>query len=229
MTTIKPKRTVDITISHIRKKILTGEYPPESRLPPERKLAEDLGINRLTLRSALSHLAAEGLVLPKHGQGIIVLDYRKFGSIELMAHIEDDVVLNQLFTLRRSFAAEAAALASENASPKEISRLRSIARRQEDEQDPRKFLEGDLEFTHTMVQSSKSLPLILLFNSMERITRAQPKLPMAMLENRKQACSSYKALIALIRNRDPALIRKAILGYLNEEDQKKLQLALSKD
>ena len=135
MTVIKPKRTVDIAISHIRKKILTGEYPPNSRLPPERHLAEDLGINRLTLRAALSHLAAEGLVQPKHGQGVIVLDYRKFGNIELMAHIEDDEVLNELFTLRRSFAAEAAALASEKATPKEISRLRSIARRQEDEDD----------------------------------------------------------------------------------------------
>ena len=106
---------------------------------------------------------------------------------------------------------------------------RSIARRQEDEDDPLQFLNGDLEFTQNLVKSSRSLPLILLFNSMERITRTQPKLPLEMLKNREQARASYRALIALIRNRDPILIRKAILGYLTDKEQLKVQEALSKD
>ena len=80
---VSPKRTVDIAASMLRKAILSGVYPPESNLPAERKLASTLAINRLTLRSALSHLEAEGLIQPHHGRGIVVLDYKKFGSLNL--------------------------------------------------------------------------------------------------------------------------------------------------
>ena len=49
---IKSKTTVDIVCSYLRKCILDGTYKPQALLPPERKLAESLGVNRLTLRTA---------------------------------------------------------------------------------------------------------------------------------------------------------------------------------
>ena len=229
MKIIKPKRTVDIAVIQLRKAILDGTYPPETKLPPERQLAEKMGINRLTLRAALSHLESEGLVQPRHGQGVLVLDYKKFGSLNLMAHLNNDEALIELFTLRRSFAAEAIAFACERASVTHINKLRSIARRQEDIEDSEAFLEGDLEFTKQMIIASQSLPLTLLFNTLERITRTQPNLAMQMLADRKAACSSYYALIALIRYRDPDLARKAILGLTSEKDNLKLKKALAKD
>lgn len=228
MKIIKPKRAVDIAKAQLRKAILSGEYPPETKLPPERTLATQMGINRLTLRSALSHLESEGLVQPRHGQGILVLNYKKFGNLDLMAHLDNDKALIELFTLRRSFAAEAIAFACERASVKHINTLRAIARRQEDTEDPSEFLEGDLEFTQQMIAASQSLPLTFLFNTLERVTRSQPELAMQMLADRAAACSSYYALIALIRHRDPDLARKAILGLTSDRDQIKLKKVLMK-
>ena len=49
-----------------------------------------------------------------------------------------------------------------------------------------------------------------------------------MLENKQQACSSYQALLALIRHRDPVFARKAILGYLSEEEKQLFLQVLSK-
>lgn len=229
MKVIKPKRAVDIAVYQLRKAILCGEYPPETKLPPERTLAAQMGINRLTLRSALSHLESEGLVQPRHGQGVLVLDYKKFGNLDLMAHLDNDEALIELFTLRRSFAAEAIAFACERASVNHINKLRAIARRQEDTEDPNDFLEGDLEFTKQMIIASQSLPLTFLFNTLERVTRTQPNLAMQMLADRKAACSSYYALIALLRHRDPNLARRAILGHTSERDKIKLKKVLAKD
>lgn len=39
-------------------------YPDQTALPAERKLAEDLGINRYVLRQALHHLRAQGAIAP---------------------------------------------------------------------------------------------------------------------------------------------------------------------
>jgi DNA-binding FadR family transcriptional regulator len=46
----------------LRRRIALGDFPPGSRLPTERELAEALGVGRNTIRGALSQLAGEGLV-----------------------------------------------------------------------------------------------------------------------------------------------------------------------
>ncbi|MTI81223.1 MAG: PLP-dependent aminotransferase family protein [Firmicutes bacterium] len=57
----------------IRRQVLVGELLPGYRLPPERKLAERLGVNRTTVLNAYRELKAEGLVGSHVGKGTIVL------------------------------------------------------------------------------------------------------------------------------------------------------------
>lgn len=52
----------------IREMIASGELGKDGRLPSERKLAEDLGAGRTTVRLVLARLAAEGLVRSEHGR-----------------------------------------------------------------------------------------------------------------------------------------------------------------
>lgn len=57
----------------IKRQIISGEIMPGFRLPPERKLAESLGVNRTTVLNAYRELKAEGLVGSRVGQGTVVL------------------------------------------------------------------------------------------------------------------------------------------------------------
>jgi len=52
--------------------IASGELRPGERLPPERRLSETLGVNRLTLRQALSKLELEGHLDRRQGSGTFV-------------------------------------------------------------------------------------------------------------------------------------------------------------
>lgn len=49
--------------------IAVGAYSPGERLPPERELARSLGISRDTVRQALQHVGAIGLVESRRGRG----------------------------------------------------------------------------------------------------------------------------------------------------------------
>jgi len=56
----------------IRDQIRSGELPPGTRLPPERRLAAMLGVNRTTVVNAYRELGAEGLVAGHVGRGTTV-------------------------------------------------------------------------------------------------------------------------------------------------------------
>ena len=50
----------------------SGELPGGSRLPSERELAKQLGVNRMTLRQALTMLEVRGLLVRRQGDGTYV-------------------------------------------------------------------------------------------------------------------------------------------------------------
>ncbi len=56
----------------IRRSILEAELPAGERLPPERRLAALLGVNRTTIVNAYRELAADGLVSGQVGRGTVV-------------------------------------------------------------------------------------------------------------------------------------------------------------
>lgn len=58
--------------SQIRQLILANELSPGFRLPPERKLAVSLGVNRTTIVNAYHELEADGLIQSHVGKGTIV-------------------------------------------------------------------------------------------------------------------------------------------------------------
>lgn len=62
------------TVELIRAEIAQGSLRPGVRLPPERELCLQLGISRVTLRKALTHLVEQGVLSPSHGRGWYVSD-----------------------------------------------------------------------------------------------------------------------------------------------------------
>jgi GntR family transcriptional regulator/MocR family aminotransferase len=59
--------------THLRQGILSGSLAADTRLPASRQLAQDLGVNRITVENAYAELEAEGLIFSKLGSGTYVL------------------------------------------------------------------------------------------------------------------------------------------------------------
>ena len=59
--------------NQLRERILNGDMPTGTQLPPERALARSLGVSRTTVVSAYDELEAEGLVEGYVGRGTIVV------------------------------------------------------------------------------------------------------------------------------------------------------------
>lgn len=69
-TPIAPVRTTvaaDVVLEQLRRAIGLGRFLPGDKLPPERSLADQLGVSRTTLRVALRVLTREGVVEVRRG------------------------------------------------------------------------------------------------------------------------------------------------------------------
>lgn len=67
--------------------ILTGSYPPGSKLPAERELAAMLGVTRPTLREALRRLESDGWLSVQQGKATQVNDFWRQGGLNLLSSL----------------------------------------------------------------------------------------------------------------------------------------------
>jgi GntR family negative regulator for fad regulon and positive regulator of fabA len=80
----KPFRLAQFTEHTLIQFILDGTCPSGSVLPSERKLAEQFGVTRPTIREALQRLAAEGWITICHGKPTRINNYWETGGLRLL-------------------------------------------------------------------------------------------------------------------------------------------------
>src|SRR5881227_2040078 len=63
------RNAFEVTVERLAQSIRLGVLVGGDRLPPERELAETLGVSRVTLREAIGALRAAGLIESRRGRG----------------------------------------------------------------------------------------------------------------------------------------------------------------
>jgi GntR family transcriptional regulator, transcriptional repressor for pyruvate dehydrogenase complex len=88
----KPVPLADRVYELVAARIASGEFRPNTRLPPEHDLAAMLGVSRPVLRSALGRLKSEGVIVSRQGAGSFVRDRAAtalgFSPVETIADIQ---------------------------------------------------------------------------------------------------------------------------------------------
>lgn len=92
-----------------------GEYPPQSVLPTETRLANDYGVSRTVVRSALEFLKQDGVVVSRQGSGTVVADCDppKIARLNREAQLPE---LKDCYVCRMAVEPEIAALVADNLS-----------------------------------------------------------------------------------------------------------------
>jgi len=74
------ERVVNVLI----KQIFNRQFKPGDKLPSERQLAKDMGVDRVSLRIGLKHLEMMNVLFIRQGDGIYVRDFLKGASIDFL-------------------------------------------------------------------------------------------------------------------------------------------------
>ena len=125
---IRGSRTSDSAESYLRSLIFTGRLAPGDPLPPERELAAQLGIARITLRVALKALETAGLLTIKVGSkgGPYVSDQAAItGSWQMWMRVHADEI-GEILEFRRTVEERIASLAAERRTAEDLATLERL-------------------------------------------------------------------------------------------------------
>lgn len=142
----------------IRSRIHRGELGPGDQLPPERQLAEQLGIGRLRLREALALLEEDGYVVARRGVtgGRFVTELHAPYSQWLEQMRRDLGELDDIVDFRLAVECEAARLAASRCTKVDVTALRSSIRALERATTPRAYRSADLAFHRALSAAARS-------------------------------------------------------------------------
>jgi GntR family transcriptional regulator, transcriptional repressor for pyruvate dehydrogenase complex len=149
--------------------ILRGDHPPDSRLPPEDRLAELFKVSRLTVREAVKELRHKGVVRVEQGRGTFVNPATRWSPLDpalLMARAGSvegagDLAV-KLTEARRMVEVGVSGLAAQRRTAQDLIDIKQALDRMQvtsDRDDVDGFTQADLEF-HQAVMAAAANPFI---------------------------------------------------------------------
>ena len=150
-------------ITYIKSEILKGNLKQGEKLPPERELAEKLGVGRNSVREALRTLSLMGFISSTQGAGNFVsCDIEKnLAESTQMMMLLGATDYRQVSELRQGLESQAVLLASERITPAQLSELEDIVWQLRDENDLVRSTMLDKRL-HYLIGEAAGNPLIMV-------------------------------------------------------------------
>ena len=156
---VQPPTTFEETVERLGTAIKLGLLSPGSQLPPERELAEELGISRSTLRQALTALVQSGHLVAARGRGggTFVADAPPL----TVGAAPDPQKMRDVLDYRVAIETGAAVLAAERAEPADLERMREqIEVMDRARKDFETYRRADVRFHIAMAEGARSHRLV---------------------------------------------------------------------
>jgi GntR family transcriptional repressor for pyruvate dehydrogenase complex len=218
---VEKQRVAEEVAEQLRSLILNGQYPPGSKLPPERELSKRLKVNRASLREALKKLEHIGLVRIRQGDGTRVQNFMETGGIELVQHLlplasGKPELIRDLLEFRRIFGRELARLAAARSSHDRegLDKLRAIADKAAQAPGAAELFDLDFEFYVALAQLSGNQVMLLLINTVRDGVRGFTPLLANLAAPSDAVRTHHRELIAAIENNDAAAAGRIADDYL---------------
>ena len=139
----------DEAIVKIKEMLVSGDLRPGDRLPPEKELAERLGLSRSSLREAVKALELIRVLDVRRGDGTFVTSLEPRLLLEAIGFVVDlhqDGTVLELLEVRRILEPAAAAMATRRVGADGIARLNALVADVASQTSIEELVAHDLEF-----------------------------------------------------------------------------------
>jgi GntR family transcriptional repressor for pyruvate dehydrogenase complex len=150
----------------LRSRILSGEWPPGTKLPAIERLAVEVGVSRTVAREAVKALATQGLLQVVHGHGTVVAPSTNRPVIEALRFgMRQHADLAGIVEVRLALEVEAASLAAERRTDQDVAHLRRALDGMYAAPDAVAFMEADVDFHQAVIRATHNAAFTMVAES----------------------------------------------------------------
>lgn len=203
---VLPQKPADLAEKQVLSAILDGTFPIGDSLPPERELAQSLGITRPTLREALQRLARDGWIQIQQGKSTIVKDYWKEGNLIMLNALSTQpenlspAFMTNLLEVRAALAPVYTRLAYDHNRDQAIAYLEKFTNLPDN---PETYAQVDMELHHQLTILSGNPIFTLIYNGFRQLSYQAGLNYFANPQARRHSHCFYCGLLDDYRNNDP--------------------------
>jgi DNA-binding FadR family transcriptional regulator len=212
-------------ISIIEQKILSGEWPVDQKLPPERELSEMTGISRVTVHAAIIELATKNVLRVVPRQGTYVDDFKREGTLELYGALlnytgeMDEDLLSSLVDFREMIETVGAEKAANCRTADELRQMWRLLERERTAQSADEAAELDYQLHLAVAKASGNIVLPMTLRSIEAMYMSLVCRFYQSLDDWKVVYTFHGRLIDAIRDGDGAAARAVMKEMLDHGKQ----------
>ena len=199
----------------LRREISRGTYHVNDRLPPERRLAQQFGVARGTVREALNRLAREELVEIKPGSGTYVIRRPEDRTVEAIEHTSPLELVDARFALEPHICR----LAALHGRRGDFDHIESLCRRMEAHvDDPVLFADCDAEFHRMLAECTRNTLLVWIVDQITAVRSQEEWTEMRRRTLDEEMIRTYnrqhRAILEALRTRQPEEAAERMKAHL---------------
>ena len=207
----------ELVVSHVRGQIERGELKPGDRLPPERELAQLVGVSRPSVRAGLRSLSAMGVVHTRHGSGTYIadgppaLDSRPLSMLASLHGFTPE----QMFEARRVLEVGVAGLAAERATGDQVAAMaEEVTGMFASVEDPQTFLMHDVRFHRSVAMASGNPILASLVEMVSSLYFEQRRKSLPRGRDLRETAIIHRNIYHAVRAHDADRARREMSVHL---------------
>lgn len=197
--------------------IREGVWRVGDRLPPEKELAEQLGVGRSTIREALQNLAAINVVESSAGLRTVIKSPTpdEIFRTDLVAHLIGDRAAGELLEARAMIEPECARLAALRASDTDFDGVAAILDAHADAlRAGRSTQSYGAEFHMAVARCAKNRVAETFMHSILDLLTERGRRADSIPEARVRELADHRRLLEVLRGRNPDACRAAMLDHI---------------
>jgi len=208
----------DEAIEKIKAMIVSGELGPGDRLPPEKELAERLGLSRNSMREAVKALEVIRVLDVRRGDGTYVTSLEPHLLLEAISFVidmHDDDSLLELFAVRRMLESQATGLAATHGDDEAIAALQAEIAGIDAGVSIDDLVAHDIRFHQDIVRMTGNGYLASLIDSLSSQTiRARVWRGLTEQGAVERTLSEHRAIADAIAQHDPSLATSLATAHI---------------
>ncbi len=204
-------------LQKLRNLLASRRFAVQKRLPPERALAEELGVTRSVLRKALAVLEREEKIWRHVGRGTFIGSSPAAGAADI-SRVSAATNPAEIMEARLILEPRLASLAALRATKNELAAMEAFLKKSKEAADTAEFEKWDELLHGSIARAADNSLLLSLFSIIQQMRQSDiwGRLKVASVtgERRKTYCGQHAGIVGALKDRNAVAAERMMREHL---------------